>query len=183
MTATAPVLALERLDLVLFRPAFIDALVSGRRDEATAALDAEIPRTWPDEHDSRFLRLRREQATSRPETGEWLARGLVLRDGRQLVGYAGFHGPPGVNGQRRSDAVELGYSVFEPFRGQGYASEAAAGLVEWARKQQGVRAILASVAPGNEPSLAIVRKLGFVHVGEQWDDEDGLELVYELASR
>lgn len=87
-----------------------------------------------------------------------------------------------MNGQRRPDAVELGYTVFAQFRGRGYATEAAAGLIRWARDERGVRAILASVAPGNEPSLAIVRKLGFVQVSEQWDDEDGLELVFELAS-
>jgi hypothetical protein len=32
----------------------------------------------------------------------------------------------------------------------------------------------------NAPSLAIVRRLGFVQTGEYWDDEDGLELVFEL---
>jgi hypothetical protein len=33
----------------------------------------------------------------------------------------------------------------------------------------------------DEPSLAIVRKLGFVRAGEQWGEEDGLEHVFELA--
>jgi RimJ/RimL family protein N-acetyltransferase len=37
------------------------------------------------------------------------------------------------------------------------------------------------VSPDNAASLALVRRAGFVHVGEQEDDEDGLELVHELA--
>jgi hypothetical protein len=28
--------------------------------------------------------------------------------------------------------------------------------------------------------LNLIGKLGFVHTGEQWDPEDGRELVYEL---
>jgi RimJ/RimL family protein N-acetyltransferase len=39
---------------------------------------------------------------------------------------------------------------------------------------------VASTSPGNEPSLAVIRKLGFTQTGEAWDDEDGLELVFEL---
>ena len=73
--------------------------------------------------------------------------------------------------------------MFPEHRGRGYATEAAAALIAWARGQ-GVARFVASVAPANAPSLAIVRKLGFVRTGEQWDDEDGLELVFELdASR
>ncbi len=99
-----------------------------------------------------------------------------------MVGHAGFHGPPGVNGLRKREAVELGYTVFPPFRGRGYATEAASALLAWARKEHGVSRFVASVAPGNDPPLAIVRKLGFVQTGERWDDEDGVELVFELAS-
>ncbi len=40
-------------------------------------------------------------------------------------------------------------------------------------------AVRASVGPGNEPSLALVRSLGFVAVGEQIDEVDGLEIVHE----
>jgi L-amino acid N-acyltransferase YncA len=39
--------------------------------------------------------------------------------------------------------------------------------------------VRASIRPDNQASLATIRPFGFVQVGEQWDDEDGLELVYE----
>jgi RimJ/RimL family protein N-acetyltransferase len=39
---------------------------------------------------------------------------------------------------------------------------------------------VASIAPVNAPSLAVVRRLGFVRVGEHDDPEDGLEHVYAL---
>ena len=51
-------------------------------------------------------------------------------------------------------------------------------LVEAAR-QPAVRVVRASVAPTNAPSLALIRRAHFVQVGQQWDAEDGLELVFE----
>ena len=52
--------------------------------------------------------------------------------------------------------------------------------MDWARDRHGITRFVASVAPTNEPSLAIVRGLGFVDTGRHWDDEDGLELEFEL---
>ena len=162
-------------------PSFLAALLADRRDEAGALLGARLPDGWPDDHDERFLRLRVEQMRDDAEAQKWLVRALVLRvDGSPMIGHAGFHGPPGVNGLKKPAVVEIGYGVFPPFRGRGYATEAAAALIGWARPQPGVDGFVASVAPDNDPSLAIVRKLGFVESGEQWDDEDGLELVFEL---
>ena len=39
------------------------------------------------------------------------------------------------------------------------------------------------ISPDNDVSIAFVRRHGFVEVGEQWDDEDGLEIVFEVAAR
>jgi RimJ/RimL family protein N-acetyltransferase len=98
-----------------------------------------------------------------------------------MIGHAGFHGPPGVNGPGAADAVEVGYTIYEPHRGKGYATEAARALIGWARDERAIRHFIASVAPDNVPSLALVRRLGFVQTGTQWDEEDGEELVFELA--
>jgi RimJ/RimL family protein N-acetyltransferase len=42
-----------------------------------------------------------------------------------------------------------------------------------------VHAVRASISPDNNASLATLRPFGFRHIGEQWDDEDGLELLFE----
>lgn len=174
----AGTISTDRLDLVLLDAGVLTALVDSRREDAGRALGAAVPRDWPDAHDAGFLALRLNQLRREPAAAEWLVRALVLRDEETMVGHAGYHGPPGVNGPGARDAVEIGYTVFPAHRGRGYATEAAAALVRNAR-ERGVPRVVASVAPGNEPSLAIVRKLGFVQTGEQWDDEDGLELVFE----
>jgi RimJ/RimL family protein N-acetyltransferase len=86
-----------------------------------------------------------------------------------------FHAAPDASGQ-----VEIGYTLLPEARGQGYGIEAVRAMFDWARQAHGVHRFRASVAPDNERSLNLIGKLGFVHTGEQWDPDDGLELVYEL---
>jgi len=167
----------ERLDLVSLLPDVLQPLLAGRRAEAEGAAGLTLPDAWPDEHDERFLRLRLGQMLERPETGQWLARAIVLRRaGRPMVGHIGFHGPPEVIGR-----AELGYTVFPPFRRRGFAREATLAMMGWAQREHNVSSFFVSVSPDNEPSLALAAGLGFVQVGEQMDEEDGLEYVFELA--
>jgi [ribosomal protein S5]-alanine N-acetyltransferase len=170
----------NRLELVSMSRELMTAFLDGRRDEARRLLDADVPEDWPDEYDARLLRMRVEQLAREPEVREWLIRAIVLREREAvLVGHAGFHGAPGVNGPGTTGALEVGYTIFPLYRGRGYATEVAEALMLWARGQHGVRHFIASVRPENTPSLAVLRKLGFGQTGEQWDDEDGFELVYE----
>jgi [ribosomal protein S5]-alanine N-acetyltransferase len=182
-TVAAPSIVSQRLELVPLTPEVIDELLAGRGEEAGALAGIQVPDGWPDEHDHRFLRLRADQTRKDPAWEQWLVRALALREpGRPMVGHAGFHGPPGINGSHAVDAVEVGYTVFEGFRGRGYATEAARALIAWAQAEHGVHRFIASVAPDNVPSLALVRRLGFVQTGSQWDEEDGEELVFELRT-
>jgi ribosomal-protein-alanine N-acetyltransferase len=175
-------IASRRLELVSMSPEFLVAVLGDRQEAASRLLGASMPDAWPDAHDRRFLSLRLEQMRREPASREWLVRAIVLREARVMIGHAGFHGPPGTNGPRRSGAVEIGYTIFPEHRGRGYATEAANALVDWARNERGIDEFIASVSPLNEASLAIVRKLGFVQTGDQWDEEDGLELVFRLRS-
>jgi RimJ/RimL family protein N-acetyltransferase len=177
---TDPIVS-ERLELVSLSPAALEALVAGRTSDAETLIGGRLADGWPG-GDERYFRLRLGQMQREPSLRRWIVRALVLRDGREIVGHAGFHGPPGINGKKDPAAVEIGYKVFEPFRGRGLATEAARALMAWAREEHGIRRFILSIAPSNEPSLAIARRLGFEQTGEQWDDEDGLELVFELEA-
>jgi RimJ/RimL family protein N-acetyltransferase len=77
--------------------------------------------------------------------------------------------------------VEVGYSIDPQHRRQGYARAALRTLIERARQEPGVRTLRATVSPDNAPSRDLVLSEGLVEVGEQMDDEDGLEIIYELA--
>ena len=171
-----PPIRTERLDLVALSPAVLDAILAGRRGEAERLAGFLLPEDWPDEHDARFLQLRLGQLSSNPEWQEWLARAMVLRTpGRPMAGHIGFHGPPSVVGR-----AEMGYTVLQAFRRKGYATEAATAMIGWARAQHEVMRFYLSIAPDNDVSLAMAAKLGFRKVGEQIDEEDGLEFVFEL---
>jgi [ribosomal protein S5]-alanine N-acetyltransferase len=162
-------------------PDFMEAVLAGRLAEAEEVLVAALPAAPLDKAVERFLAHRLGQLREDPSVQRWLARAIVLRgEGRPMVGNVGFHGPPGVNAADNDGALEIGYGVQPEHRGQGYATEAVEGLIAWARTQ-GIDHFVASVAPDNEPSLAIIRKLGFVRTGQHIDPEDGLEHVFELS--
>jgi [ribosomal protein S5]-alanine N-acetyltransferase len=175
-----PTIRTPRLDLVSMTPEFMDAVLGDRLAEAQEELGAALPPDPIDAAVESFLGRRIEQLRKDPGVQKWLARAMVRREGgREMIGNAGFHGEPGVNSASAPDALEIGYGVRLEHRRQGYATEAVEGLIGWARSE-GIHHFVASVAPGNEPSLAIIRKLGFVRTGEHIDPEDGLEHVFEL---
>jgi RimJ/RimL family protein N-acetyltransferase len=119
--------------------------------------------------------IRAVQIVEDPASAAWIT-GIVWDPERRLaVGRAGYHGPPDGDGM-----VEVGYSIDPQYRRQGYARAALRALIERARHEPGVRTFRATVSPDNAPSRDLVLSEGLVEVGEQWDDEDGLEIVYEL---
>jgi RimJ/RimL family protein N-acetyltransferase len=159
-------------------PAIIDALLTGRRDEAERLGQLRLSDKWPDEGDVRFLRLRLDQMRNDPSEQAWLVRAMVLREPeRRMAGHIGFHGTPDSVGR-----AELGYTVFHGFRRRGLATEASQGLMKWARTSHGVTRFFLAIAPDNEASLAMADKLGFKRIGQQIDEEDGLEYVFELVA-
>ena len=176
------VIVSARVELRLLDRVLLAAFVERRADEAARLLEAELEPHWPDPNDEAFLRTRLDDA-GEDGSASWGARALVTRlPTRRMVGHAGFHGPPGVNTLGLARAVELGYTVFPASRGMGYATEAAGSLMHWAQRAHGITQFVASVAPANVESLAVVRKLGFVFVREAHDDADGPEHVYLLGS-
>jgi RimJ/RimL family protein N-acetyltransferase len=170
-----PTIGSARLELVSMSPEFMRCSLDGDLARAAALIGAEIPTDWPVEA-AGTLRRRLRQLAQDPTEQPWLLRAMLTRSApRTLVGRIGFHAPPDVRG-----AIEIGYAVEPEHRRCGYATEAVEAMLAWASREHAIRWFLASVSPTNAPSLAIVKKFGFVQTGVQWDEEDGEELVFEL---
>lgn len=122
--------------------------------------------------------LRREQQiAASPDDAPWVTRLIVDLELNTVVGRAGFHGPPDATGM-----VEVGYSVDPEFRRQGYARSALAIMLHVAATDQSAKTVRATISPENTPSRSLVQEFGFLENGEQWDEEDGLEIIFEVMA-
>jgi RimJ/RimL family protein N-acetyltransferase len=73
--------------------------------------------------------------------------------------------PVGMCGLIKREAlpdVDVGFAFLPPFRGQGYASEAAAAVIAYGRATFGLTRIAGIVDPANAGSINVLEKLGLV---------------------
>jgi RimJ/RimL family protein N-acetyltransferase len=155
---------------------FMQALARRDTDAASREMGADVP-MWMAEELENFLKFRLAQLVVDPTIHPWLGRAMILtEDGgpQRVVGSIGFHGPPD-----KENRLEVGYSVDPPHRRRGYASESVKALFDWAHREHGITRFVASISPDNEASLNLTAALGFHRVGEQMDEIDGLEYVFE----
>lgn len=151
------VLTTGRLRLVPATSAMIAAELEHPRRLAEV-LGAELAVDWPPEHhDPDTLRFWRDELDRPGAAGWWLHYALHVRGGSRstLVGSVGYKGPP-IEG-----VVEIGYSVVPSWQQQGLATDASLALIESAWRR-GATKVLAHTLEGLEPSIGVLRKLGFV---------------------
>ena len=75
----------------------------------------------------------------------------------RLLGYCGLFYFPDVNGQAE---VELGYRLAQSVWGQGYATEAAFAVRDYAHTTLGMRRLIAIIDPANAASMRVAEKIG-----------------------
>jgi RimJ/RimL family protein N-acetyltransferase len=122
-------------------------------------------------------RRRAEQVDQDPASAAWVT-GVIWDEQEQVaVGRAGYHGPPDDSGM-----VEIGYAVDPAYRRRGYARAALEALLQRAAHEPQVRVVRVTISPGNTASYTLASQYGFARIGEQWDEEDGLEIIYEVAA-
>jgi len=154
------------------------SLVAGERANAAAQAGIELTDYLAGEDCAWLWRYRLKQIAEDPESADWVACAVVSEPDGAVVGVAGFHGPPDAQGM-----VEVGYRVDPAYRRRGYARAMLDELFRWASSDERVRTVRASISPENVASLATITGFGFVKVGEQWDEIDGLETILEVDIR
>ena len=98
---------------------------------------------------------------------------VLRRDTGTAVGSCSFKGPP-VDG-----VVEIAYGIHPDHEGNGYATEAAQALVEYASSCETVRLVVAHTLPDAAASQRVLGKCGFRYVGDTVDSEDGTVCRFE----
>jgi RimJ/RimL family protein N-acetyltransferase len=84
--------------------------------------------------------------------------------GLYLVELAASGESVGMCGLIKRDTLEdvdLGFAFLSRFRGNGYAYEAAAAVMSYAKISLGIDRIVAITTPDNQASIRLLRKLGF----------------------
>ncbi|MFI6576764.1 GNAT family N-acetyltransferase [Nocardiopsis sp. NPDC050513] len=168
--------AAPRVRMVDLTTSVLTALVDGDLVKAGELAGVEF---GPEFLAERWLwHFRLVQLTEDPGQAGWLTYAVVDDDGDRgrprTVGNGGYHGPPDADGR-----VEIGYAIHPDRRRRGYGRATVAALLRRAAAFPEVTTVRASIRPDNAASLATIAGFGFAHVGERWDETDGLEYIYE----
>lgn len=167
----------ERLNLYLIEPADLITLFEEPENQRTydgkpftnpyrVLIDDKGPLAW-----------RVPQVKLDPSLNIWFIRWIVLKSTSEIVGSISFHAKPNEVGM-----IEIGLGISRNFQNNGYGSEALKGLWLWVIDQPGVSILRYTVSATNKASVVIINKFGFTHVGQQMDEEDGPEEIYEMSA-
>jgi RimJ/RimL family protein N-acetyltransferase len=102
----------------------------------------------------------------------------VHREIGLVIGSCGFKGAPDPSGM-----VEIAYGVIPPFRGQGYATEMANGLIDFASRDPAVQVIRAHTMEQTNASTRVLERCRFTARGAVIDPEDGEVWRWERPAR
>jgi len=146
--------------------------VIGNREEVLAWVEGMSPSERAEVSPEWLARVR-ESTVPDP----WLL-GFTIVDlaTEEVVGSCGYKGPADADG-----IVEIAYGIHPPFRGRGYATEAARALAMFALGNDHVTVVRAHTKLDGDASARVLTKCGFQNVGEVLDPEDGLVCRWELG--
>jgi len=94
------------------------------------------------------------------EENEEITWGIILKETNKLIGTCCIGDFD--EGARRA---EIGYDITQVEWGKGFATEALRVVIEYGFKVMNLNRIEATITPGNNASVSVLRKLNFLHEG------------------
>jgi ribosomal-protein-alanine N-acetyltransferase len=163
-----PTFETRRLRLVPFS---LDLKKAAMYDRARLIqmLGVSIPEQWPGPDLAEALPFFVENMEKAPTDPVWDWLAIHTLD-QSVIGDIGFMGGPDQN-----EVVEVGYSIVPDYRKQGYATEMARSLIEWALQEKGIKGITAACLNDNIGSIKVLEKIGMHQV-----EPDGNMLQWEI---
>jgi RimJ/RimL family protein N-acetyltransferase len=105
-----------------------------------------------------------ERAQQRFVAKDAIRWAIDLAESGEMIGSAGL-----LRFDFEHRHAEVGYEIARPHWGQGLAPEAVAAVIRYGFSVLGLRRIEAGVLPGNEASVRVLQKLGFLEEGTRRD--------------
>jgi len=136
-------------------------------------LGLPVDPAWPSEDLLEVLPAWAEALELDARLQRWGLFLVIERESGALVGDVGFKGAPDERG-----IVEIGYGIVPSRQGRGFATEAVAALIAWARLHPEAREIRAACYASNRASRRVLEKCGFRHFAT-----DGSVLDWSLPLR
>jgi RimJ/RimL family protein N-acetyltransferase len=144
--SSTPLIETERLRLRAVTTDDLDELVRLHQDPLVTRFMGSPDREWL----ARWLRSSDE---------EWEERGhgrlaIVAKESGRLLGRTGLKYWP------QFEETEIGWALHADARGQGYATEAAGAVLDWASGRFEAPYFTAMIRPDNTASIAVAERLG-----------------------
>jgi len=152
-TSLVQMLETRRLKLLPFTLELKKATLTDRA-RLSEMLEVEIPDAWPGADLLDALPFFIEVMEKDPAALVW--DGIILHKNEQrAIGGIGFHGGPDEAGM-----VEIGYNIIPEYEGQGYATEMARRVIDWAFQTPNIQVITAECLDDNIGSIRVLEKVG-----------------------
>ena len=162
MEITTPRLTLLPVDVPICEASFagMNALSQFLNIELSAVIDLE--------YGAEPFRYTYDRIKDKPDEAQWCMYLFIHQADRALAGLGGYKGPPDEQGM-----VEIGYQIYEPYRNQGLATEAADGMINRAFEHPNVTVVQAHTLAEENASVRVLKKCGMGFTGPFDDPEDG----------
>ena len=157
-----------RLKLIPFDDALFQALFQSDMHLLGQLLDVKTPKQWTTFSDAEEA-LPFFYNSYLLNDSNWGSYFITHTADRMLLGTCGYKGSPDTEG-----VVEIGYEMHEEYRLQGLTTEAARALMNFAFADPNVEIVRAhTISFDDNPSVSVLKKLGFELKGLFYDPDDG----------
>lgn len=166
-----------RLRLAAWTPENLEALMALDAATLRDLLAARFPEPLraPPETDD-ILQFMRNLLATDAVARAWPPRFIIRLADQMVVGSAGTGFPTG-----EPPVSVMGYGIYPEFEGNGYATEAARGLVAWAFEHPSVATVRATIHSWNVRSRRVASKAGLRETGAHVTTDDGLLDIWEIS--
>jgi ribosomal-protein-alanine N-acetyltransferase len=144
----------QRIKLIPCSVEIVKLIIDEDRDKLCQLLGAKVTSEWPMQDTREIAPLYLSELEADPEMlgwGMWIA---IHQKENTVLGDMGFKGKP-----NKSGTVEIGYGIVQSYRNNGYATEGAKLLINWAFSNSAVTNVIAESLLDNAASIRVLEKL------------------------